>query len=221
MGLKSSVLGLFSTVLCLTAVTAQYSEEDWEERDTWMNVTMLFELAEIGEGAMVADVGCHEGYLSFHLAEKVGALGKVYAVDVEEYRLDNLKEYMTQRKVSNIEVVLGDYDNPKLPIGKLDAVIVMDTYHEMNDYMEILGHIRKSLKPNGRLLMLEKLKKHKRGKSRKEQTSAHTLSPKYVKKELQEAGFSITKEIEDFGDWQRNEEKQMWILVAAIGDKKI
>lgn len=209
---KVLLAGIF--LLCINNTLAQYSEEDWEERDSWMNVTKIFELVEIEEGDLVADVGCHEGYLSFHLSKRVGEKGKVFAVDVEEYRLDNLKEYMQERKVDNIEVILGDYDNPKLPNGSLDVVIVMDTYHEIDDYMEVLGHIKKALKPNGRILILEKLKEDKRGKSREEQARGHTLSSKYVKQELKEAGFSITKEIKDFGDWQENKEKQMWIVVA-------
>ena len=195
-------------------IFAQYSVEDWKERDNWMDVSKIFELAGIEVGSKVADIGCHEGYLSFHLSKKVGNTGKVYAVDVKEYRLNNLKEHIKDRKVNNIEVILGDYDNPKLPENNLDVVFVMDTYHEMEDYMEILVHIKKALKQDGRILILEKLKEAKRGKSRKEQVRGHTLSSKYVKKELKEAGFTIVNEVKDFGDWEKNSEKQMWIVVA-------
>lgn len=194
----------------------QYAAEDWEERDTWMKVGKIFELAEIDQEDHVADIGCHEGYLSFHLSTQVGESGKVFAVDVDAYRLDQLKEHMQQRGVTNIETILGDYDDPKLPNKSLDAVIVMDTYHEIESYMTVLGHIKKALKPSGKILILEKLKQHKRGKSRDEQVRAHTLSSKYVKKELEEAGFRITKEVKDFGDWQENEEKQMWIVVGTL-----
>lgn len=212
--MRPRVLLAHILLFCITSTLAQYSQKDWEERDTWMNVSKIFELAEIEKGNRVADVGCHEGYLSVHLAKRVGETGKVFAVDVEAYRLDNLKEYIQERKIANIEVILGDYDNPKLPEGSLDAVIVMDTYHEMDDYIKILGYIKKALKPTGRILILEKLKEHKRGKSREEQVRGHTLSSKYVKQELKEAGFSITKEVKDFGHWQENEEKQMWIVVG-------
>lgn len=212
---KQLRLTLFFALFVYMGLTAQYSSEDWKERDTWMNVDELFKLAQIADGQNVADVGCHEGYLTLHLSKKVSNSGRVYAVDVEEYRLDDLKEHLQDRNVNNVEVILGDYDNPKLPIGLLDAVIVMDTYHEIDEYMQVLAHIRNSLKPNGRLLMLEKLKKHKKGKSREEQTNAHTLSSKYVQEELKEAGFSIIKKVIDFGDWQENEEKQMWVLVAT------
>lgn len=206
---------LFFVLFVCSHLHAQYSSEDWEERDTWMNVVKIFEMAQIEKGMHVADVGCHEGYLTMHLSKKVSSDGKVYAVDVEEYRLDDLKEHLEERKVTNVEVVLGDYDNPKLPSGTLDAVIVMDTYHEIDEYMKVLAHIKKALKPKGRLLMLEKLKSQKRGMSREEQARGHTLAPKYVRAELEEAGFYITEEIQDFGDWQENEEKQMWVIVAT------
>lgn len=205
-------------LLGFNTAVAQYAAEDWEDRDDWMNVSKIFELVEIGKGDQVADVGCHEGYLSFHLSKQVGEGGRVFAVDVLEYRLENLKEHMLERGVENVEIILGDYDNPKLPNKSLDAVIVMDTYHEIEAYMTVLGHIKKALKPNGKILILEKLKRHKRGKSRDEQVSSHTLSSKYVKKELKEAGFHITKEVLDFGDWQENKEKQMWIVVGALSE---
>ena len=58
---------LIFTFFTCTNLLAQYSSEDWEERDTWMNVAEIFEMAQISEGMHVADVGCHEGYLTFHL----------------------------------------------------------------------------------------------------------------------------------------------------------
>ncbi|WP_101451065.1 class I SAM-dependent methyltransferase [Aquimarina sp. MAR_2010_214] len=193
---------------------AQYKKTDWEERDTWMNVPKIFKLAEINQGNEVADVGCHEGYLTMHLAQKVGELGKVYAVDVREDRLEKLDKYIDDRKLKNIETIVGDYDNPKLPNDTLDVVVVMDTYHEMDDYMKILGHIKKSLKPGGRIVIIEKFKEHMLNTSRAEQTEKHTLSLNYVKQELQKAGFSISKEIKDFGKWKNESDKTIWILVG-------
>ncbi|MGB5554108.1 MAG: class I SAM-dependent methyltransferase [Flavobacteriaceae bacterium] len=196
--------------------SAQYAEEDWKDRDTWMHLDQIFALVEVGEGDQVADIGCHEGYLSFHLAVQVGNIGKVYAVDVQEERLNDFKEHIKKRKVLNIEVIQGDYDNPKLPDSKLDVVFIVDTYHEINDYMEVLQHVKKALKPAGKLLVLEKLKDPQKGKSRDEQARAHTLAPKYVRQELQEAGFKITNEVLDFGIWNHEPGKNMWILVAEI-----
>ncbi|WP_103068175.1 class I SAM-dependent methyltransferase [Aquimarina sediminis] len=201
-------------VFTLQSNYAQYKKADWDKRNTWMNVSDLFELAKIELGGAVADVGCHEGYLTIHMAQKVGDLGKVYAVDVRQDRLDKLDKYLEEHKIQNVKTILGDYDNPKLPKNTLDAVVVMDTYHEMEDYKDILDRIKESLKPGGKILILEKLKRHMIDKPRDEQIEAHTLSLHYVKKELQQAGFLITKEIDDFGQWKNDPDKTMWILVG-------
>lgn len=194
---------------------AQYAREDWKERDSWMHVPTLFELAEIGEGDQVADIGCHEGYLTVHLAKQVGLAGKVFAVDVLEYRLDELKTHLKENDIDNVEVILGDYDDPKLSDASLDVVVLVDTYHEIENYNKVLAHVKKALKPSGKLLVLEKLKEPHKHKDRDQQASAHTLSISYVKEELIQAGFSIVKEIADFGTWNHEVEKQMWVLTAV------
>ncbi len=201
---------------CIDSI-AQYTKEDWKDRNSWMHVPKLFELAEIGEGDYVADIGCHEGYLTFHLAKQVGEKGKVFAVDVVDYRLNELRTHLKESDINNVKVILGDYDNPKLSANSLDAVLLVDTYHEIENYKKVLSHVKKALKPTGRLLVLEKLKEPHKDKDRDAQATAHTLSSVYVKEELEQAGFSIVEEIPDFGIWNHEEEKQMWILVSKIG----
>ena len=193
---------------------AQYSEYDWEERDTWMNIHDIFEEAGIHKGSYVADIGCHEGYLSIHLANKVGIEGKVYSVDVREDRLEVLDENLKARNLSNVDIILGDYDDPKLPINKLDVVFIMDTYHEMEDYTTILKHVHKSLKSGGRIVIIEKLKSRIKGKSRADQVDAHSISPKYVKKELSGAGFTLSYQENNIGHWENDEDKVIWMLIA-------
>ncbi len=195
--------------------SAQYKEDQWADRDTWMDVSKIFKLSNIEAGDFVADIGCHEGYLTIHIAKQVGASGKVYAVDVREDRLNKLDEHLRERKFTHVNTILGDYDNPKLPEKLLDAVVVMDTYHEMDDYMVILKHIKKSLKPDGRIVIIEKFKSRMRNKTRDEQMEAHTLSVDYVKSELEEAGFSISTEIKNFGSWENETNKKIWILVGT------
>ncbi|MEX0289496.1 MAG: class I SAM-dependent methyltransferase [Flavobacteriaceae bacterium] len=211
-------IALIGAVLITAGTTAQYSESSWKERDTWMNVKQLLSWAEVDPGSTVADIGCHEGYLSMHLAKKVGENGKVYSVDVREDRLKTLAENARKRKFKNVIPTVGDYDDPHLPENKMDAVFVVDTYHEISAYETMLAHIHKSLKPGGRLLILEKLKNHARNKSRKEQTNSHTLSPKFVKKELKEAGFTVIEEHRDIGNWENESSKKIWVLVAVVPD---
>ncbi|MDJ0646652.1 MAG: class I SAM-dependent methyltransferase, partial [Flavobacteriaceae bacterium] len=76
---------------------AQYTSDDWNSRDKWMNIEALFEMANVTPGYAVADVGSHEGYLTMHLAKRVGAQGKVYAVDINDYRLEKLEKHAKKR----------------------------------------------------------------------------------------------------------------------------
>lgn len=214
--LKPISYHLFLVILSFQSISSQYAREDWKDRDSWMHLEELFTLVNLKEGGVAADIGCHEGYLTFHLSKRVGDKGKVFAVDVREDRLDKLKESLSSNNVLNVNTVLGDYDDPKLPNGQLDVIFIVDTYHEIEDYEKMLYHIKSALKPEGKLLILEKLKEEHIGKSRKAQANGHTLSITYVEKELQKAGFKIDIKKTDFGTWNHEEEKQMWVLTAIL-----
>ena len=203
-------------LLIIPALYCQYSESEWKARDKWMKVTDIFEIAGIQAGSEVADVGCHQGYMSIRLAKYIGDTGKVYSVDVREDRLNKLNDIATKRGIGNIQTILGDYDDPKLKEHSIDVALIIDAYHEMKDYKQILLNIKKALKPDGRLLVLEKLKHKMIGKSRQEQTLAHTISPEFVKSELTEAGFTVTILEKDLGYWEEDPDKKIWVLVAVL-----
>ncbi|MBT8310651.1 MAG: class I SAM-dependent methyltransferase [Flavobacteriaceae bacterium] len=194
--------------------TAQYTEYDWEERDEWMNLDHILKAVGVESGQSIADIGCHEGYLSVHLAKRVGDRGSVYAVDVREDRLQTLDQTLESRNIQNVETIHGDYGDPKLPKNALDIVFIMDTYHEMEDYMAILEHVNKALKPGGKIIIIEKLKRRVRDQSRKSQTDAHSMSPKYVRKELFRAGFENLIQDNNIGKWENDKDKEIWMLVA-------
>ncbi|TXN35725.1 class I SAM-dependent methyltransferase [Flagellimonas hymeniacidonis] len=205
---------IFIGLLSTCDVFSQYIEKDWKERDEWMKTEALLKWAGVTEGDRVADIGCHEGYLSIHLSRKVLDNGRVYSVDVREDRLETLRENANDRNLKNIITILGDYDDPKLPERELDIIFIVDTYHEITSHEKMLLHVKRSLKPGGKVMLLEKLKKRVKNKSRAEQVSAHSLGPSYVQKELEQAGFTIISKIENHGKWEREEDKQMWVLLA-------
>lgn len=203
-----SLLGVFGS--------AQYVESDWEERDRWMNIHQILEWADVKPGDIVADIGCHEGYLSIHLSRKIGDDGKVFAIDVREDHLNSLRQHAKDRHLTNIITILGEYDDPKLPEKELDIVFIMDAYHEMDDYMSILSHVRAALKPGGKIVILEKLKEHARGKNREQQAISHTLAPHFVKKELREAGFEVSGVYDNLGKWEEVPDKTIWLLIGRV-----
>lgn len=208
---KSLYLSLFLPLLFF----GQYTKKEWEERDTWMDLELIFEKAGLEEGMVIADIGCHEGYLTIHLAKAVGPTGKVYAEDVNSSRLETLEENLNSAHLENVTVIYGDYDDPKLPENSFDIIFIIDTYHEIYEYQKVLGHVYRSLRQDGRLVILEKLKDKVRGKSRQAQAYGHSLAPKYVKAELKEANFTVLDQVLDHGDWENNPEKQMWFVVAT------
>jgi predicted methyltransferase len=195
--------------------TDVYKESAWVERDKWQKPQEIIRLMNIKVGSVVADVGCHEGYMTVKLANAVGRSGNVYAVDVEQHKLDRLKNHLEARKITNVSLVKGDYDNPKLPARSLDAVIILDTYHEMDDHDEILLHIKASLKPGGRLVICEPIADERKNSSRTEQERKHELAMKFALEDLEKAGFQIITKQENFADRTAVKGDRMWIIVAS------
>lgn len=192
-----------------------YSEPAWKERDTWQKPKELINRLAIEKGSHVADIGCHEGYMSFKLSEVVGSEGKVYAVDVRWDKLDKVKSRAKKLHINNIDAVQGDFDNPKLPEGILDAVIILDTYHEMDDHDDILEHVMKSLKPGGRLVLCEPIADSRKNLSRSEQEGKHELEMKFAIEDLTRAGFKVQEQQENFIDRVKVKGDRMWLVVAV------
>ena len=132
-----------------------YSQHAWAERDQWQRADELIRLLDLHPGNAVADIGCHEGYMTFKLAKKIGKQGVVYAVDVSTSKLQKVEARAGENNITQIKTLQAEDNNPKLPEGALDAIIILDTYHEMDAHEEILQHIWKSLKPGGRLLICD------------------------------------------------------------------
>lgn len=194
---------------------SQYKKESWESRDTWQKVPELIRLMDVEKGMAVADIGCHEGYMTIHLSDFLGDEGKVYAVDIVQHRIDTLKKLLKDEKRSNVAPILGREDDPLLPDNTLDAVIIMDTYHEIDSGKKVLKKVYTSLKKQGRILILEEINTFRIKESRSNQTAWHDIALRYVKEDLEAVGFVIEKEIPDFGRWEDKEDEQMWILVAV------
>ena len=191
-----------------------YSESAWKERDKWQRTSELIKRLRITPGSKVADIGCHQGYLTFRLSPVVGSAGMVYAVDVEQSKLDKVRAYAEKNAVGNVLPVKGDYDNPHLPTGTLDAVIILDTYHEMDDHDKILQHIKVALKRGGRLVLCEPLSEARRRSRRAEQEGKHELGMNFVVEDLRRAGFTIVEQTDRFVDREKVKGDKMWVVVA-------
>jgi ubiquinone/menaquinone biosynthesis C-methylase UbiE len=123
-------------------------------RDGWQRPEAVLQALEIRPGDRVADLGAGEGYFVPHLLEAVGASGQVYAVDVDPELTEDLYARYAGR-ADNLEVVLGRTDDPGLPDGEIDLVLIVNTYHHIEDRPAYFERLRADLSEGGRIAILE------------------------------------------------------------------
>ncbi len=168
---------------------------DWlvrSEREREEEPDKALDAIALSKGDVVADIGAGVGYFSWRMAERVGPTGKVYANDIQPAMLEKLKKNVAARGLNNVIPVLGSEADPKLPAGKLDLAILVDVYHELSQPQKMLAGIRESLKPSGRLVLLE---------YRKEDPSVpikleHKMTVKEVRAEIEPEGFKFETSLE-------------------------
>jgi precorrin-6B methylase 2 len=147
---------------------------------------------EIAKGSTVADIGAGVGYFSWRLAEAVGPAGKVYANDIQPDMIRMLKKNLEERNLTNVVPVLGKLDDPMLPKGAIDLALLVDVYHEFSEPQKMLDHIRESLKPDGRLVLLEYRREDPKVPIRAE----HKMTVDEVKAEIEPQGYKLDKVLE-------------------------
>ena len=112
---------------------------------------------QIADGSVVADLGAGSGWFTIRLARRVGPNGKVYAEDIQREMFESIDRRRKREGLRWVEPILGTASDPGLPTGKLDAVLIVDAYHEMEEPVVLLRNVAKSLKvakalkPGGRL----------------------------------------------------------------------
>jgi SAM-dependent methyltransferase len=147
------------------------------------------DLIGIAPGMIVADVGAGTGYMTILLARRVGPSGKVYASDVQPPMLRIIQDKARAQQLSNVEIVQGVEDDAHLPEHAIDLALLVDVYHELRRPQEMLRSIRRSLKPNGALILVE---------YRKEDPSipiavTHRMSVADARAEVEAEGFTFDR----------------------------
>jgi ubiquinone/menaquinone biosynthesis C-methylase UbiE len=140
------------------ATTMHYTGAPWllrESRQREEDCKRLLQELHVQPGQVLCDMGCGNGFYTLKLARLTGKQGKVYAVDIQPQMLEMLKRRAREAKVDNIASVLGGLTDPHLPQAAFDLVLMVDVYHEFSHPHEMLQAIRKSLKPAGRIALVE------------------------------------------------------------------
>jgi len=170
---------------------------DRDERDREEATELSLRLLEVQRGSVVADIGAGSGYYATRLARLVGPDGRVYANDIQPAMLDILRARIERERLSNIELVLGTPTDPRLPRASVDLAILVDVYHEFSAPQVMLRRIRESLKPGGRLVLLE----YRGEDPRVPILPAHKMTVAQARTEVEAEGFALTTVKEDL-PWQ-------------------
>ena len=187
---RESLAAIATFVVCAAPVRAQEHKEP--PRDSWQRVDDVFRELGVVPGAHVADLGAGGGYFTTRLARAVGASGRVYAVDVNPISLRELRDSLP-KELTNIEIVRGEENDPKLPAGQLDAVLVVNAYHEFAEYAAVLARVLEALKPGGRLVLVEPTPTRAEDTTRSAQAKRHQVAIEFAEADVTQAGFEIVR----------------------------
>ncbi len=160
-------------------VSTQFSNE--AERDNRDEANTVMSLAEVKPGMSVADIGAGEGYYAVRLAERVGNKGRVLAQDVDSDVLGRLGARAEKDRLDNVSIKLGAQDDPRLPERGFDRVFLVHMYHEVAEPYAFLWRLWPSLKPGGRLVVVDVDKS----------TASHGIPPALLFCEMEAVGFRL------------------------------
>ena len=160
------------------------------ERERQERTDLLIAGLSLSDDFVVADIGAGTGYFTFPVAQRVPR-GKVFSVDIQPEMLARVEQRKALENVANVETVLGEEDDPKLPAKEVDLAFIVDAYHEFSFPREMGERLKESLKPGGRLVLVEYRAEDRRVPIKR----LHKMSELQVKQEMAAIGL----------DWIRTE----------------
>jgi ubiquinone/menaquinone biosynthesis C-methylase UbiE len=213
-------LFLFCVVLVVTVLSTAYQAVETlrqldtieRERDQWQRPSDVLHSLNVKRGDVVADLGCGSGYFALKLSPIVGARGRVLAVDIRRISLWFLWVRAVLRNERNITISHVQPNNPRLPTGLVDAVLIANTYHELTEPKAILRHTFRSLRSGGRLVVVDRGPEFAHGESRDAETHQHELALELAEKEIRQGGFDIILQQVNF--IERPGDESWWVIVA-------
>jgi SAM-dependent methyltransferase len=130
--------------------------EEWEKRINKRQPPIkVIDAVGVKPGMAIGEIGAGTGRMTMWLAQRVGNSGKVYANDINKEYLEHLQERRQKESFENIEIILGETEDPKLPSGILDIAFMINVYHHLDDPVPLIRNVLPSLKPSGFLAIVE------------------------------------------------------------------
>jgi ubiquinone/menaquinone biosynthesis C-methylase UbiE len=159
-------------------------------RAAWQKPEELVAALGLRPGQCVADLGAGTGYFSRLLSAAVGPTGTVLAVDPEPNLVAHLRERAEREGSANVVPVLASLDNPRLPAGLVDVVLIVDTFHHIDDRVAYFRRLRQALRPPGRIAIVDWQKRELPVGPEMD----HKLAREQVVREMETAGYRLVEE---------------------------
>jgi len=176
-----------------------YQGMNWLERsdrEEEENTSTLLDNMNLQSTDVVADIGAGSGYHVFKIAPQVNK-GKVYAVDIQQEMLKAMKDKKEDLGQNNVELIKGTEQSTQLPKNAVDKVLMVDVYHEFEFPVEMIASIKKGLKPNGKIYLIEYRAEDPEVPIKR----LHKMSEAQAVKEMKAAGFTLIENIDNL-PWQ-------------------
>lgn len=152
------------------------------KREENLQVNRVMDILKIKDSAVVADIGAGSGWFTTRAARRTK--GNVYAVEINQDFINHINERAKKENLPNIKTVLGKEDDPLLPAKQIDAVLILKTYHEIGEPVRLMKNLKKSLKRNALVGIIDR-----GGKG-----DDHGIDREQVVKEMEQAGFKLAEE---------------------------
>jgi len=175
------------------------------ERDQWQHPSEIIQLLDLKEGSVVADLGCGSGYFALKLSPLVRERGRVLAIDLRRLSLWFLWMRTIRRNEHNLSIIRAASDNPHLG-SEVDAVLLVNTYHELTEWRAVLNRVFQSLVSGGRLVVADR-------SPQEGGVNDHEIAAKVVQEQLIQAGFEVVSRQDNL--LEQPGEGAWWIIVAG------
>jgi predicted methyltransferase len=161
--------------------TGDLSIFDSPGREQRLQIDRVMDILGIAPGKTVADIGAGSGWFTVRAAKRVTDSGKVYAVDINPEAIRYIENRAKNEHLRNLETVLGRSDDALLPADKVDAVLLLKTYHEVARPVALLHNLRASLRRGAKIGIID----------RNGNGSDHGVGKDVVIREAEEAGYAL------------------------------
>jgi protein-L-isoaspartate O-methyltransferase len=164
--------------------TGDLSIFDSPGRDERLQINRVMEILGVAPGSVVADIGAGSGWFTVRVARRVTETGGVYAVDINPEAIRYINQRIQKEHLHNVKTILSKPDEPLLPANKIDSVLLLKTYHEVEKPVTLLRNLRPSLRTGAKVGVID----------RNGNGENHGVAREVVIREASQAGYTLREQ---------------------------